>query len=102
MILVLQNSKYLSDVTRYMKQGFLRNQNYFFNQVYTSYMGISLPDIMDLEFFLHIFYNIVTSVIGQVTNNHVGFSGVDFCKMKTNFSVLLTLTVHRQHFSIML
>lgn len=58
MILVLQNSKYLSDVTRYMKQGFLRNQNYFFNQVYTSYMGISLSDIMDLEFF-YIFFIIL-------------------------------------------
>lgn len=78
MCLVLQDSTYLSDVV-VNETGFLRKQNYFFNQVYTSCMGISLSDIMDLEYFLHIFYNIVTSVIGQVANNHVGF---DFYKMK--------------------
>lgn len=48
-----------------MNQVFLRKQNYFFNnQIYTSYMGISMSDNYESTVFFTYFYNIVNSVIG--------------------------------------
>jgi UDPglucose 6-dehydrogenase len=55
-ILVLQDSKYLSDVKWKMNRVFLSKQNYFFNpQIYTSYMVLADLVLMNLEYFLHIF-----------------------------------------------
>lgn len=83
-----------------MNQVLLRKQNYFFNnQIYTSYMGISISDNYETRIFFTYFYNIVTSVIGWVANNHVGFNGVDFCKIK--LQTLFTLeNIFRQYFKI--
>ena len=61
----------------------LRKQNYFFNnQIYTSCMGISISGNYETRIFFTYFYNIVTSVIGCIANNCVGFNGVNFCKIK--------------------
>ena len=45
-------------------------------------MGISISGNYETRIFFTYFYNIVTSVIGCIANNCVGFNGVNFCKIK--------------------
>lgn len=54
-------------------------------------MGISISGNYESRVFFTYFYNVVTSVIGWMANNHVGFNGVDFCKSKLNFKHFLLI-----------
>lgn len=83
-ILVLQDSRCLSDIKWEMNYMFLMKQKYFFNhQIFTSYMGVSISRNYESRIIFTYFYIIVLSVIEWMENNHVGLNVVNFCKLET-------------------